>query len=224
MDMSAMCFRKTMAIIMFIMLISSFIVTTQSVTHNVKSIFNEQRRDNAKFITRLNLEVLFDPIAILDNSNTYFHYYLEIRKLFVPRLSLKIANPCKQDIVNNITNTFKLFLIYDTLISNYERQTNLLQKDITQSIDTAHTLLDTYNINSYEARQRRGLFNAIGKGFRYLFNTATLDDIHKSSNTIQQIATRQNNLLLQVDNIKAQVATCHYRPDKTTTYWNDYEI
>ena len=201
-----MCFRKTMAIFTFIMLFLSFIVTAHPVTNNDKLIFNEQRRDNAKFITRLNLGVLFDPIAILDNSNTYFNYYLEIRKLFVPRLSLKIANPCKQDIVNNITNTFKLCLMYDTLISNYERQANLLQKDIKQSIDTAHTLLDTYNTNSYEARQRRGLFNAVGKGFRYLFNTATLDDIHKSSHTVQQIATRQNKLLLQVDNIKAQAA------------------
>ena len=150
--------------------------------------------------------MLFDPIAILDKSNTYFNYYLEIRKFFVPRLSLKIANPCKKDIVNNIANTFQLCLMYDTLISNYERQANLLQKDIKQSIDTTHTLLDTYNIISYEARQRRGLFNAVGKGFRYLFNTATLDDIHKSLHTVQQIATRQNKLLLQVDNIKAQAA------------------
>ena len=175
MSISAMCFRKTMSIFTFIMLISSFIVTTHSVTYNDKLIFNEQRRNNAKFITRLNLGVLFDPIAILDNSNTYFNYYLEIRKLFVPRLSLKIANPCKQDIVSNITNTFQLCLMYNTLISNYERQANLLQKDIKQSIDTAHTLLDTYNTISYEARQRRGLFNAVGKGFIYLFNTATLD-------------------------------------------------
>ena len=68
--------------------------------------------------------------------------------LFVPRLSLKIANPCKQDIVNNITNTFKLCLMYDTLISNYERQANLLQKDIKQSIDIVHTLLDTCSTNS----------------------------------------------------------------------------
>ena len=96
--------------------------------------------------------------------------------------------------------------MYDTFIYNYERQANLLQKDNKESIDTAHTLLDTYSTNSYAARQRRYLFNAVGKGFRYIFNTATLDDIYKSSHTVQQIATRQNKLLLQVDNIKAQAA------------------
>ena len=97
-----------MTIIMFVMLISSFIVTTQSVTYNEKSVFSEQRRGNAKFITRLNLRMLFNHIAILDNSNSYFHYNLKIRKLFEPKLSLKIADPCRQDIVNNITNTCKL--------------------------------------------------------------------------------------------------------------------
>ena len=188
------------------LIIMLYLITANMGTQNDKSAFYEQRRDNAAFITRLNLGVLFDPVAVLDNSNTYFNYYLKIRKLSVPKLPIKIINPCKQDIVDNITYTFKLCLMYDTLISNYERQADLLQKDIKQSIDTAHTLLDTYNTNSNTARQRRGLFNAVGKGFRYLFNTATLNDIHKSTHTIQQIEARQAGIMHQLDHVKAQAA------------------
>ena len=72
--------------------------------NNDKSVvFNEQGRNITKLITRLNLGVLFNLVAILDNSNTYCHYYLEIRKLFIPKLPLKITNPCKQYIMNNVT-------------------------------------------------------------------------------------------------------------------------
>ena len=166
--------------------------------------FGEERRTHAPFITRLNLGVLFDPHSVLDNSNTNWDYLLQIRKLGIPNLPLKITNPCQQVMFKNVTNNFHICTLYETLIGNYERQTSLLQKDIRLSIETAHTLLDSFNLNNDKNRIKRGLINVVGTGFRYLFGLATVKDVHKTVDLTKQIESEQEGVIQTLNKLKAQ--------------------
>ncbi len=108
---------------------------------------------------------------------------------------------------NNGTNNFYICELYDTLIGNYEKQTSLLQKDIRLSIETAHTLLDSFNLNNDKNRLKRGLMNVVGTGFRYLFGLATVKDVHKTIDITKQIETEQEGVIQSLNKLKAQSVT-----------------
>ena len=176
---------------MYLHLLSLLICTctTHAASLNEKP-FNEEHHA-ATLITRLNLGVLFDAHLVLDNSNAYWHHLLQIRKLSIPVLPLQITNPCKQDKISQfITSSLKICDLYGTLFNNYERKASLLQRDIRLSIETAHTLLNNYKLET-DFKTRRGILNVIGDAFKYLFGTATtrLIQDHVYSKTYRHISS-----------------------------------
>ena len=178
--------------------------TTQAASLNEKP-FNEEHHA-ATLITRLNLGVLFDAHSVLDNSNAYWHHLLQIRKLSIPILPLQITNPCKQDKISQfLTSSLKICDLYDTLFNNYERQASLLQKDIRLSIETAHTLLNNYKLET-DSKTRRGILNVIGDAFKYLFGTATTRDLHKTTSIAKRIDTQVRTMGHNLNTFKDQTA------------------
>ena len=147
------------------------------------------------FIPRLNLGVLFSTHSILDNSNTYWYHIFKIDLLKSPPLpTVPLSSVCmNMPQLTQINVKFSICSLYELLIETYSQQANYLHADIDTNIDTVKTLLASHKHNLAE-RTRRGLFDFVGKSFKFLFGTATSSDINKFVSVATVLDDRVKNV------------------------------
>ena len=214
-----------------LLFLSLFFFNTFSKAYNEEPLISDEQ-SSPLFITRPNLGVLFSPHSLLDNSNTYWYHVFKIDLLKSPSEPPPIHNTCTQDSSNyKVQMTLDICTLYDLLFDTYRQQSKYLQADIETNIKTSKTLLQAHK-HTLVNRKRRGLIDIVGEGMKFLFGTATYQDINKFvtlastlDDKFSDVETKHNNLVTDFTSFVDVQNRLHKRLlDKIDLNYNRTEI
>lgn len=174
---------------MYLIFMLTLTVTFPLLTYSTIGLRDIEINGPSHYEPRLNHGLLFEQLAVVENSNTYFQHIFIIDLLPLPPVPPKLQNPCRYNPDHNTTgyykNNLEMCTLFDLLFQTYDQQSSFLYKDIESNLHTITTVLQKHKIDT--SRTKRGLLDPIGHLYSWAFGLVTRSELEKFISTIEAL-------------------------------------